>query len=223
MVYCLIGTKLVFVLFRRRLQEIKFHLGPMYACRTSLRHRCRTQHCCHWRQCEHYTLPIINIRVQVIAAEGENKAAHALREASDIINESSSAMQLRYLQTLNSISAEKNSTIIFPLPIEFLTHFMRSGNGNNGSKGGGGNRGGVGRSSSKKRSGGHDGPLPLPAPPPVKEVAVVPSCPSPVSTDEAQWSLDCVAMYWLLRFVRCSSWRRQNIAARRMWRRRVNV
>jgi len=61
----------------------------------------------------------------VIAAEGENKAARALKEASDIINESSSALQLRYLQTLNSISAEKNSTIIFPFPMEFLTYFTR--------------------------------------------------------------------------------------------------
>lgn len=64
-------------------------------------------------------------RAKVIAAEGENKAARALKEASDIINESSSALQLRYLQTLNTISAEKNSTIIFPLPIEFLTHFIK--------------------------------------------------------------------------------------------------
>jgi len=74
----------------------------------------------------------------VIAAEGENRAAQALREASDIINESSSALQLRYLQTLNGISAEKNSTIIFPLPIEMLTHFMRSGGANNGGGKGGG-------------------------------------------------------------------------------------
>jgi len=74
----------------------------------------------------------------VIAAEGENRAAQALREASDIINESSSALQLRYLQTLNGISAEKNSTIIFPLPIEMLTHFMRRGDGNGGDRGGGG-------------------------------------------------------------------------------------
>lgn len=64
-------------------------------------------------------------RAKVIAAEGENKAARALKEASDIINESSSALQLRYLQTLNTISAEKNSTIIFPMPIEFLTHFIK--------------------------------------------------------------------------------------------------
>jgi len=65
--------------------------------------------------------------VKVIAAEGEQKASRALREASDIISESSSALQLRYLQTLNTISAEKNSTIIFPLPMEILQHFMKPG------------------------------------------------------------------------------------------------
>lgn len=63
-------------------------------------------------------------RAKVIAAEGEQKASRALREASEVISESSSALQLRYFQTLNSISAEKNSTIIFPLPIDLLTHFM---------------------------------------------------------------------------------------------------
>lgn len=57
-------------------------------------------------------------RAKVIAAEGEMKASRALKEASDIICESPAALQLRYLQTLNSIAAEKNSTIIFPLPIE---------------------------------------------------------------------------------------------------------
>ena len=62
---------------------------------------------------------------QVIAAEGEHKAARALKEASDIISQSSSALQLRYLQTLNTISAEKNSTIIFPIPIEFITQFVK--------------------------------------------------------------------------------------------------
>jgi len=59
-------------------------------------------------------------RAKVIEAEGEQKASRALKEASDIISESSSALQLRYLQTLSTISAEKNSTIIFPLPIELL-------------------------------------------------------------------------------------------------------
>jgi erythrocyte band 7 integral membrane protein len=62
----------------------------------------------------------------VIAAEGEHQAARALKEASEIISESNSALQLRYLQTLNTISAEKNSTIIFPLPIEYITHFMKN-------------------------------------------------------------------------------------------------
>lgn len=58
---------------------------------------------------------------QVIAAEGEQAAAVALKEAADVINASHSALQLRYLQTLNTIAAEKNSTIIFPLPIELLS------------------------------------------------------------------------------------------------------
>ena len=61
----------------------------------------------------------------MIAAEGEHKAARALKEAADIISESPSALQLRYLQTLNTISAEKNSTIIFPLPIDFLNSFIK--------------------------------------------------------------------------------------------------
>ena len=62
----------------------------------------------------------------MIAAEGEQKAARALKEASDVISESSLALQLRYLQTLNTISAEKNSTIIFPMPIEFLNCAVQS-------------------------------------------------------------------------------------------------
>ena len=57
---------------------------------------------------------------QVIAAEGEHKASRALKDAADVMSESRSALQLRYLQTLSQISAEKNSTIIFPLPIDLL-------------------------------------------------------------------------------------------------------
>lgn len=60
----------------------------------------------------------------MIAAEGEMNASRALKEAADIISESPSALQLRYLQTLTSISAEKNSTIIFPLPVDFLSRFL---------------------------------------------------------------------------------------------------
>ncbi|CAG5999997.1 stomatin (EPB72)-like 3a [Menidia menidia] len=64
-------------------------------------------------------------RAKIIAAEGEMKASRALKEASLVISESPSALQLRYLQTLNSIAAEKNSTIIFPLPIDMMQSFMQ--------------------------------------------------------------------------------------------------
>ncbi|XP_064649623.1 band 7 protein AGAP004871-like [Lineus longissimus] len=63
-------------------------------------------------------------RAKVIAAEGEQKASRALKEAADVMMESKAALQLRYLQTLNSISAEKNSTIIFPLPIDLISGLM---------------------------------------------------------------------------------------------------
>lgn len=63
-------------------------------------------------------------RAKVIAAEGEQRSSRALKEASDILCQSPSAIQLRYLQTLSNIAGEKNSTIIFPLPIEFLSNFM---------------------------------------------------------------------------------------------------
>ncbi|CAF1409504.1 unnamed protein product [Adineta steineri] len=59
-------------------------------------------------------------RAKFIAAEGEMKASRGLKEAADIINQSPIAMQLRYLQTLTQIAAEKNSTIVFPIPIELL-------------------------------------------------------------------------------------------------------
>eukprot|EP00095_Tigriopus_kingsejongensis_P004593 maker-scaffold416_size178335-snap-gene-0.23 protein:Tk04593 transcript:maker-scaffold416_size178335-snap-gene-0.23-mRNA-1 annotation:"mec2-like protein" len=64
-------------------------------------------------------------RAKVIAAEGEQKASRALREAADVISMSPSAIQLRYLQTLNSISAEKNSTIIFPIPLDLISTLMK--------------------------------------------------------------------------------------------------
>ncbi|XP_055898907.1 mechanosensory protein 2-like isoform X5 [Biomphalaria glabrata] len=64
-------------------------------------------------------------RAKVIAAEGEQKASKSLKEAADIMIQSPAALQLRYLQTLNTISAEKNSTIIFPLPIDMLSVFMK--------------------------------------------------------------------------------------------------
>jgi len=66
-------------------------------------------------------------RAKVIASEGEQKSSRALKEAADIIASSPAALQLRYLQTLNSISAEKNSTIIFPLPMEIVQAFVGDG------------------------------------------------------------------------------------------------
>ncbi|CDQ68989.1 stomatin-like [Salvelinus alpinus] len=64
-------------------------------------------------------------RAKVIAAEGEVNASRALKEASLVIAESPSGLQLRYLQTLNTIAAEKNSTIIFPLPMDMMQAFMK--------------------------------------------------------------------------------------------------
>ena len=64
--------------------------------------------------------------LQVIAANGEREAARSLKEASEVMSESPSALQLRYLQTLNTISAEKNSTIIFPIPIDMVNRFLPS-------------------------------------------------------------------------------------------------
>ncbi|CAD5228848.1 unnamed protein product [Bursaphelenchus okinawaensis] len=59
-------------------------------------------------------------RAKVIAATGERNASQALSDAAQVLAESPTAVQLRYLQTLNSISSEKNKTIIFPFPIEMI-------------------------------------------------------------------------------------------------------
>ena len=63
-------------------------------------------------------------RAKVIAAEGEFQASAKLSEASDVLSRNPMALQLRYLQTLIEISTEKNSTIVFPLPIDLITMFM---------------------------------------------------------------------------------------------------
>ena len=60
-------------------------------------------------------------RAKVIHAEGEFNAAQQLKEAATVMSAEPAALQLRYLQTLTEIAVEKNSTIIFPLPIEFLS------------------------------------------------------------------------------------------------------
>lgn len=59
-------------------------------------------------------------RAKIIHAEGEFQAASQLQKAANMIAQEPSALQLRYLQTLTEISVEKNSTIIFPLPIDLI-------------------------------------------------------------------------------------------------------
>jgi regulator of protease activity HflC (stomatin/prohibitin superfamily) len=65
-------------------------------------------------------------RGKVIAAEGEYQAAEKLGMAADVIDAHPAALQLRYLQTLVEISAEKNSTTIFPVPIDLIAAFMKT-------------------------------------------------------------------------------------------------
>ena len=63
-------------------------------------------------------------RAKVINAEGEFQAATKLAEASEIIEKHPTALQLRYLQTMNEMATESNSTTIFPIPIELFRIFM---------------------------------------------------------------------------------------------------
>ena len=62
-------------------------------------------------------------RAKVIHADGEYQAADKLTQAADIISKNPQALQLRFLGTLTDIAAEKNSTIVFPLPLELLRAF----------------------------------------------------------------------------------------------------
>src|SRR5262245_2737080 len=76
-------------------------------------------------------------RAKVINAEGEYQAATRLAEAAQIIAVHPQALQLRFLQTLSEVATENNSTILFPLPIDLLTPFLRTnqpavGSGENG-------------------------------------------------------------------------------------------
>ncbi len=63
-------------------------------------------------------------RAKIIHAEGELQASKALTEAAAVIASEPTTLQLRYLQTLVEISVEKNSTIIFPLPIDTISPFL---------------------------------------------------------------------------------------------------
>jgi len=65
-------------------------------------------------------------RAKIINAEGEYQAATRLTEAATIMAKEPTALQLRFLQTLVEVSAEKNSTTIFPVPIDLLEPFVRA-------------------------------------------------------------------------------------------------
>lgn len=65
-------------------------------------------------------------RAKVIHADGEFQAAQKLYEAANIIGQNPIALQLRFLQTLTEVAAEKNSTTIFPVPIDLLTPFIQA-------------------------------------------------------------------------------------------------
>ena len=74
------------------------------------------------RQCD---IHIISMRTLMVTYILIFFHFQSLKEASDVISESPAALQLRYLQTLTHISAEKNSTIVFPLPIDMMQVFMK--------------------------------------------------------------------------------------------------
>jgi regulator of protease activity HflC (stomatin/prohibitin superfamily) len=63
-------------------------------------------------------------RAKVIHAEGEAQAAEKLAQAADVIGKNPAAIQLRFLQTLTEVATEKNSTTIFPVPIDLLKPFL---------------------------------------------------------------------------------------------------
>jgi regulator of protease activity HflC (stomatin/prohibitin superfamily) len=66
-------------------------------------------------------------RAKIIHAEGEFQASERLAQAGAIIAREPTTLQLRYLQTLVEIASEKNSTVIFPIPIDLISMFMRGG------------------------------------------------------------------------------------------------
>ena len=65
-------------------------------------------------------------RAKVIHAEGEFEASQRLADAANVISQNPAALQLRYLQTLVEIAAEKNSTTIFPIPIDTIAPFIKA-------------------------------------------------------------------------------------------------
>ena len=67
-------------------------------------------------------------RAKVVHAEGELQASHKLSEAAAVIASNPIALQLRFLQTLTEVAVDKNSTIVFPIPMDLLTPFLNREN-----------------------------------------------------------------------------------------------
>lgn len=63
-------------------------------------------------------------RAKIVHAEGENQAAQKLADAAKIISTDPAALQLRYLQTLVTIAADRTNTVVFPLPMDLIAAFM---------------------------------------------------------------------------------------------------
>jgi len=70
-------------------------------------------------------------RAKVIHAEGEYQASGRLRDAAETLEGHPMAMQMRFLQTLSDVGAENNTTIVFPMPIELLSAFMKNSSRSN--------------------------------------------------------------------------------------------
>jgi len=64
-------------------------------------------------------------RAKIIHAEGELQASEKLSTAASVLSKEPTSIQLRFLQTLSEIAVEKNSTIVFPVPIDLVEHFMK--------------------------------------------------------------------------------------------------
>jgi regulator of protease activity HflC (stomatin/prohibitin superfamily) len=65
-------------------------------------------------------------RAKIIHAEGEFEASQKLADAAKVLETQPSAIQLRYLQTLTEIGVEKNTTIVFPLPIDIINQWTKN-------------------------------------------------------------------------------------------------
>ena len=86
-------------------------------------------------------------RAKIIHAEGELQASTQLAQAANIIGSQPSALQLRFLQTLTEIAVEKNSTIVFPLPIDLIEPMLHA----------------IRRSNASAATDGHQEPQPVPS------------------------------------------------------------